>query len=263
MMPTDYLTLTPQPSTTAQLLATEARRRGMPVRTLPKPAPTDGRPGAHYFGGPKLAARIRDALGIALLEPADDWLTTLPYAYVRRRITSSTLAEAGRLPGRTFVKPPSDKSFPAAVYEDGTHLARTCPDLSPKTLVQVSDVVTWKREFRLYILDGECRTGSQCATFGRLDAAPLSGHPDEAAVLDFARTVLSTHAHTLPSAVVLDVGLLADGWAVVEANLPWFTNCYAASPDRALDVVLRAAGPRTRLTARDTPFCRHLTRPTP
>lgn len=30
---------------------------------------------------------------------------------------------------------------------------------------------------------------------------------------------------------------------VIEANMAWFANCYAADPDRVLDVVLRAAGP--------------------
>ncbi|MFD9421381.1 hypothetical protein [Streptomyces sp. NPDC060054] len=83
------------------------------------------------------------------------------------------------------------------------------------------------------------------------------------AVQEFADGLLAGCGHTLPSAVVVDIGLLsmpehgaADRWAVVEANMAWFSNCYAADPDRALDVVLRSAGPRSRLAARDRRFCR-------
>lgn len=222
-----------------------------------------GRPDGHYFGGPLFAAGIVDDLNISLLEPTDDWLTSLPYEYVLRNIESSTLGEVRHLSRPTFVKPPSDKSFPPAVYTDGSQLPEA-GHLSPETSVQVSDVVTWSREFRLFVLDGECRTGSQYAVFGRLDSVPLAGHPDEDAVLEFASDLLANHAHSLPSAVVLDVGLVpasghgAEGWAVVEANLAWFANCYAADPEHALDVVLRAAGPRSRMAARDRRFCRHL-----
>ncbi len=97
-----------------------------------------------------------------------------------------------------------------------------------------------------------------------MDSAPLHGHPDEEVVREFANNLLAAHGHTLPSAVALDVGLLSasgggtNGWAVVEANMAWFANCYASDPGHALDVVLRAAGPRSRLAARDRGFCRYL-----
>nr|WP_308315661.1 ATP-grasp domain-containing protein [Streptomyces sp. ISL-100] len=127
--------------------------------------------------------------------------------------------------------------------------------------MQIGEVVIWAAEFRLFILDGEVRTGSQYATFGRLDAARLKGHPHQNPVLEFAERLLATCARTLPSAVVVDVGLLGGptgDWAVVEANMAWFSSCYAADPDRALDVVLRSAGPRSRPPDRDRPFWRNV-----
>ncbi|MFB6618199.1 ATP-grasp domain-containing protein [Streptomyces sp. NPDC085524] len=262
-----FLALAPQYTTTAELLSTSARRRGMDVEVLPAHGGAGialGKRRGHYYGGPAFAARVVDALEVALLEPSDDWLATLPYEYTRRRIAMATLGEARRLSGPAFVKPPTDKSFPAAVYADGSRLP-TVPELSPEVPVQVSDVVTWAAEFRLYVLDGEVRTGSQYATFGRLDAERLDGHRHEAALLAFADDLLATCGGGLPSAVVVDIGLLAapeDGaagqWAVVEANMAWFSNSYAADPDRALDVVLRSAGPRTETAERDRPFCRNL-----
>ncbi|MFD7258793.1 ATP-grasp domain-containing protein [Streptomyces sp. NPDC059874] len=259
-----FLALAPQYTTTSELLSTSAHRRGMDVEVLPAHGGAGaamGRRGGHYYGGPAFAARVVDALEVALLEPSDDWLATLPYEYTGRRIAMATLAEARCLSRPAFVKPPSDKSFPAAVYAGGGCLP-TGPELSLDVPVQISDVVTWAAEFRLYLLDGEVRTGSQYATFGRLDAERLDGHRYEDAVLEFADDLLATCGGGLPSAVVVDIGLLAtpehgaaDQWAVVEANMAWFSNSYAADPDRALDVVLRSAGPRTQMAERDRRFC--------
>ena len=50
----------------------------------------------------------------------------------------------------------------------------------------------------------------------------------------------------------------ADQWTVVEANTASFSNCYAADPDRVLDVVLRSAGPRTQMAGRDRRFCQNI-----
>ncbi|WP_405558647.1 ATP-grasp domain-containing protein [Streptomyces sp. NBC_01171] len=251
-----FLALAPQYTTTSELLSASARRRGMYVEVLGG-APT-GRRGAHYYGGPAFAARVADDLEVALLEPSDDWLATLPYEYTGRHIAISTLSEARSLSRPAFVKPPREKSFPAAVYSTGDDLPP-----GPDAPVLISDVVTWAAEFRLYVLDGGVRTGSQYTMFGRLDAEPLEGHRHEAAVREFADDLLARCGEGLPSAVVVDVGLLTTPesgaeWAVVEANMAWFSNCYAADPDRALDVVLRSAGPRTGLSERDHRFCRNI-----
>ncbi|MFF8843600.1 hypothetical protein ACF08N_12870 [Streptomyces sp. NPDC015127] len=74
--------------------------------------------------------------------------------------------------------------------------------------------------------------------------------------------MLGAVAGTLPSAVTVDVGLAqdpdtgAEQWAVVEANMPWFSHSYCADPGRVLDVVLRAAGPRDLVSSHDLGFVR-------
>ncbi|WP_250293381.1 ATP-grasp domain-containing protein [Streptomyces atroolivaceus] len=261
----DLLALAPHRSTTATLLAGAARERGMDVTVLPRhglPARPPEGARAHYYGGPLFGASAAGRLGIALLEPDEGWLDALPYAFTGRRVRRVPLSEARHAPGPLFAKPPTDKSFPAAVYADGAGLRiPTGPQGDP--VVQISEVVTWVREFRLHLLDGEIRTGSQYACFGRLDVAPLDGHADEPAVRAFAGRLAEVCAGSLPSGVVLDVGLMrAEGdagegrWAVVEASMAWFSNLYAADPARALDVVLRAAGPCAGVRARDAPFRR-------
>ncbi|MER5634675.1 ATP-grasp domain-containing protein [Streptomyces nitrosporeus] len=262
-MAAPLLALAPHRSSTAALLADEARGRGMDVTVLPPggtPAPAPGTP-AHYYGGPRFAARAARRLGTALLEPADGWLDLLPYGLTGRRVRCLPLSRARSVPGPFFAKPPTDKSFPAAVYADGSGLPAPAGEGDPP--VQISEVVTWVREFRLHLLDGEVRTGSQYATFGRLDVAPLDGHADEPAVRAFARRLTGTCGDTLPSGVVVDIGLMrpAGGagpgrWAVVEANMAWFSNIYAADPGRALDVVLRSAGPEAGLREHDVRFRR-------
>ncbi|GAA3207168.1 ATP-grasp domain-containing protein [Dactylosporangium siamense] len=260
---------------TAELLAAAARRRGMAVRQLSGAGVPDRlrRAGdGHLYGGPTFAAAVAADLDLALLEPADDWLARLPYHYVHRDISLTTLGEARWSRTPMFVKPPRDKWLPAAVYADGSRLPGAGPH--PDTPVLVSGIVTFLVEYRLFVLDGAVHAASRYATHGRLDPAPLSGGPHLPvgphfpvdphcdAVLDFAARLLDDCAGSLPSAVVVDVGLASDAdrgdehWAVVEANMAWFSTSYAADPDRVLDVVLRAAGPRHRLAPHDLAYIR-------
>ena len=201
-------------------------------------------------------------LDLGLLEPPDDWLAGLPEELVGRRIDLTTLSEARSARSPVFVKPPSEKSFPAAVYADGTRLPGYSDSLGPDTPVLVSEVVTFAVEYRLFVLDSQIAAGSRYARYGRLDVAPLDADRHEQAVRDFAKRVIADCVETLPSAVALDVGLIQDpdtgrdAWAVVEANMAWFAHCYAADPDRVLDVVLRSAGPHVQVAQGDVRFLR-------
>lgn len=241
-----------------ELLAVEAAGRGMPVRA----AEEAGLAGpAYWYGGPVAGARLACRLGIALLEPGDDWLAELPEEFTGRRVRAVTIADAWAIDRPTFMKPPRDKSFPADVYTDGSRLPSS---LDPTTPVLLSDVVTFAAEYRLFLLDGRIATASRYAVFGRLDPCPFGTERADRAVTaqitEFADRLAAAAGHTLPSAVVVDVGQLLDPyrpghrWAVVEANMAWFSHAYAADPARVLDVVLRAAGPREHVRARDLAF---------
>lgn len=265
MIMTDgFLVLPPRPNSTAELLAVAAGERGLAVErfvTGAVPARLRGVAGGHLYGGPRFAGVVVDDLGIALLEPADDWLTGLPAEFLRRDVTLTSLGEARWSRTPMFVKQPREKELPAGVYADGGRLPGV--DVLPAdTEVLVSEIVTFVAEYRLFVLDATVHAASRYATFGRLDPAPLDDDPRESAVLDFAAGLLAAVGDGLPSAVVVDVGLAADAdrgdenWAVVEANMAWFSSCYAADPARVLDVVLRAAGPRDSLSPRDRSFVR-------
>jgi hypothetical protein len=260
----DFLVLPPRPDSTAEVLAAAAQRRGMVVERFRDgvvPQSLRGTERGHLYGGPAFAAAVGADLELALLDPADDWLPQLPEALLRRDVVLTSLGEARWSRGPMFVKQPRDKDLPAGVYADGSRLPAG-DALAASTPVLVSEIVTFVAEYRLFVLDATVHAVSRYATFGRLNVAPLDSDEHKFAVLGFATDLLSVCADSLPSAVVVDVGLTSDPdrgdehWAVVEANMAWFSTCYAADPDRVLDVVLRAAGPRHRVAARDRAFIR-------
>ncbi|RPK82139.1 ATP-grasp domain-containing protein [Streptomyces sp. ADI98-10] len=280
--PPRILVLPPRLTASARALRTTALRRGLRiVEATPSAVPEGlGRPGwagtqewagrtewtgsagsggstggeghaVHLHAGPSFADVVAPALGIALLEAPADWLARLPRALTRREIRAMPIGEAYRLRRPAFVKSPNDKSISALVYADGSRLPG--PDaVDPATVVLVSDVMTFAVEYRLHLLDGAVHTAGQYAEAGRLRLGP----PDREA-LAFGREVLAGAGETLPSAIVVDVGRNGEGrWAVIEANAAWASGCYSADPDRALDTVLRAAGPATDLSPHDRAFVR-------
>ncbi|MFG2494825.1 ATP-grasp domain-containing protein [Streptomyces caniferus] len=242
-----------QRTSTATLLTEAAARRGLETVTLTGPDTLRTLAGraVHWYGGPRIADRIAGPLRLGLLEPPDDWLARLPRQLTLRRIELMTHSEAVRLPGPFFAKPPRDKSFPPRTVASGAQL----PPAAPRTPVLVSEVVSFAAEYRLFLLDGALATATRYAVHGRLDPAPLHDDPYAPDVRAFAAR-LSALA-PLPSAAAVDVGRLnGGGWAVVEANMPYFAHCYAADPAAVLDVVLRAAGPGSRVREGDRRFLR-------
>ncbi|MGI8334607.1 ATP-grasp domain-containing protein [Actinomadura scrupuli] len=253
------LILPPAPTVTAQLLADAARSRRMEVRILtrrPVPRGLFGR--THLYGGEAFADAVAPELGTALLQPPSRWLADLPAEFTRREVVHTTLGAAFRLERARFIKPAAGKAFPAQVYPSGGDLPSGVPGQTP---VLVADPVHFAAEYRLHVLDGAVRAGGRYAVDGVLDPAPADTLPEWPSVLSFAAELLGHDAETLPSAVVVDVGMMvgADGrreLAVVEANEAWFSNCYAADPAGVLDVVLRAALPAAAVPSRDRPFVR-------
>ena len=258
------LVFPPRFNDTARALSEAAARRGLRTETLSTwqvPEHLRGHGAAHLYAGPLFADAVGAELNLALLQPPEDFLPSLDAAFLARDVRLVSMARARMIRRPVFVKPPADKQFPAKVYADGSKLPG--PDAVDDDMrVLVSDVVRFLVEYRLFVLDGAIHTGSRYATDGDLDIAPLdAADADTAMALEFAADLLQATAASLPSAVVLDVGLLRfdDGArrpAVVEANMAWASGHYAADADRVLDVVLRAAFDHGVLSKRDMPFAR-------
>ncbi|MFJ1781464.1 ATP-grasp domain-containing protein [Streptomyces anulatus] len=265
--PPRILVLPPRLTASARTLRATALRRGLRIVEATASAVPEGLGSprwaegigctgsdghaVHLHAGPSFADVVAPALGIALLEAPADWLARLPRALTQRDIRATTIGEAYRLRRPAFVKSPNDKSVSALVYADGSRLPG--PDaVDPATVVLVSDVMTFSVEYRLHLLDGAVHAAGQYAEAGRLRVGPPDGD-----ALAFGRDVLAAAGETLPSAIVVDVGRDDEGrWAVIEANAAWASGCYSADPDRALETVLRAAGPATALSPHDRDFVR-------
>ncbi|MBO0654159.1 ATP-grasp domain-containing protein [Streptomyces triculaminicus] len=240
----------PRLTASAESVRDTALRRGLHAVQLPTFTVPDGMRAAHLHAGPGFADAVAPVCGIAPLEAPQDWLAGLPRAYTRRDVRLVPIGEAYALRRPAFVKSPNDKGIRAMVYADGSRLPG--PDAVDRhTPVLVSDVVEFTAEYRLHVLDGAVRTGGRYAEGGRLAPGPLS---DDAVA--FGQDLLAALAPTLPSAIVVDVGVVDGRWAVIEANAAWASGLYTADPEHALDVILRAAGPAGAVVSRDRRFVR-------
>lgn len=244
------LLLPPRLTASARAIQEAACRRGLRTVQLPTFDVPDGLTAAHLHAGPSFADAVAARLGIALLEAPAQWLATLPDAFTRRNVRIMPIREAWSLAYPVFAKSPNDKSIRAMIYTDGTKLPG--PDaVEPDTLVLVADVVRFDTEVRLHVLDNAVVGASRYARGGQRDLGPA---PHDA--LAFGTDLLAAVGHTLPSAIVIDVGTLDGDWVVIEANAAWASGCYTTDPAIALDVVLCAARPIGTLTAHDRQFTR-------
>lgn len=187
-----------------------------------------------------MAPTLAGPLGLAMAEPPDDWLPTLPEEYRKRSVRLTTLGEARTNLNPRFVKPPNDKSFPAAVCR-GPDLPREFPDEMP---VLSAEVVEWAIEFRCFILDRQMRTFSVYLRDGVLqkENGYESTEAEDAEVREFVGRMLADPRVRLPRAVVLDVGVIhGRGWAAVELNSAWGAGIYGCDPVEVLEVIRHAA----------------------
>src|SRR5262245_56457869 len=74
------------------------------------------------YGEGLFAASVSEALQLALIQPTFSWLADLPERFRRRNVQCRTLGQARQHQSPAFIKPASDKSFPAQVYPSGDAL---------------------------------------------------------------------------------------------------------------------------------------------
>jgi hypothetical protein len=205
------------------------------------------------YGEPLFAAVVANQLGLVLLEPPFDWLTTLAQDYRKRDIRFATLGEARQHRQPAFVKPADDKCFLAGVFPSGAQLP--AEDVLPgATPVLIAEPVKWEVEFRCFVLEGEVVTLSPYLRNGELVQSPEGVWEDQRTneAREFAQRVLLDGSVTLPPAVVMDVGIIEGrGWSVIEANAAWGSGIYGCDPAAVLHVVRRACLPRGQVPATD------------
>lgn len=196
---------------------------------IPENCPIDG---TALSGGWTFCRRVARSLGGHVLEPEDDFLPSLPFRFVNRRIAMTTLAAARGSAEPQFVKPVKDKPFRAGVYDRGTDIPAA--DTDGDMLVLTSAPAVWEIEYRFFVLDREIVAVSPY----RWTEGDYPGEETEREALRFGEQVLADATVMLPRAVVLDVGVIAGtGWSVVEANAAAMSGIYDCDPARVLEVL--------------------------
>ncbi|MBX9653466.1 ATP-grasp domain-containing protein [bacterium] len=236
-MPT--LILTPRFTDDAQALWRAAQRLGWNVERLsswrvPDELKIISEPVLYVEG--LFGDLIAGEFGISLSQPPLDWLPSLPIEYRKREVFLTTLASARMIKQPMFMKPPNDKCFPAGIYTGGD-LPLEFDEAAP---VLVSEVVSWEKEFRCFVLDRQVRTMSIYLRNGipqrEFDFTAEEDELDDARA--FAERLLFDHRVTLPRAAVIDVGVIQDrGWAVIEQNAAWGSGIYGCNPSEVLEVI--------------------------
>jgi hypothetical protein len=240
------LLLSPRHSDDSQALWRAATQAGWSVERLVGwrvPAHVRGRPDVVLHVEALFAPVIADELDLALSDPPDDWLVRLPVEYRRREIALTTLADARSLSQPAFVKPPNDKSFPAAVYA-GSELPQGYDDAMA---VLVSEIVSWTIEYRCFVLDRRLATYSVYCRDGepQQENGYATDADEDAAMRAFVDVLLADPRVELPRAAVVDVGVIAGrGWACVEQNAAWGAGIYGCDPRVVLEVIRHAVAPR-------------------
>ena len=192
------------------------------------------------FAEPLFNQAVAEQLGLALIEPPEDFIITLPGEYVGRRVSLATASEARRLPGPVFLKPPNRKTFPARVYSGGGEL----PEMPGDDPILASEPVEWVAEFRFFVRDRRVHAWSPYWLHGALARKEDEWvvEPETAtATRGLVDRLLADPGVNLPAALVIDAGVIRGiGPAVVEANEASGAGIYGCDPRDVLDV-LRAA----------------------
>ena len=207
------------------------------------------------YGEPLFAEAVCDQIGLVLLEPPIDWLTTIPIEYLSREVTLTTLAEARQMQERAFVKPADGKIFDPKVYASGAELP-TDDHVDADIGVLRSGVVDFRVEVRCFVRGRSIVTKSPYWRDDELASDANGSWPfqdsEEQEALEFARTVLDDDRVVIPPACTLDVGRLSDGsWAIIEANPAWGAGLYGCDPKEVLLSIGDAIMPRDLVTEAD------------
>lgn len=210
------------------------------------------------------AAGVRAAgISVPLLSCGPEWLLGLPDEYVRRKVVVCCVDETYetirmRMRGdlrqteRVFVKLPESKIdvFPAGLFAVAPNLNETLVErgLPRSAVVQLSEEVKFGTEARFFVAQREIAAGS----LYKIGYGGLVWSADEFAAMAatvevkdefdrlkaFADRVVADRRVDQPPGWVLDVGMLNDGPAVVEANAAWSSVPYDCRPSGVLESII-------------------------
>jgi hypothetical protein len=180
------------------------------------------------YGSDAFCLVLQQKLGLELLSPADDLILAAPAQALRRGVRRVGLSEAKGSTYPLFVKSMVPKQIRSRVYVSPDELVAECVGLDEGAEFLVSDVVHFESEIRCFVLRGEV-----------LDCASYEGAGEVEEVVPFVRELASRMS--LPRAVVVDVGRLPEGLALIELNAAWGAGLNGCDAEHVLPAIAEAS----------------------
>ncbi|WP_292008831.1 ATP-grasp domain-containing protein [Chryseobacterium sp.] len=190
------------------------------------------------YGEDIYAEIVSEQCGLTLLKPQDNWLANISEKFTKRKISYGLLKDYIQKEN-IFIKCSDFKSFKAGVYKKVTDI-HGFDSLDQNATVFISEVVEWQLEVRCFVFNNEIKTFSSYWRNNTFDTSSLSEN-EQQGLLNFFKDFIQQYADTLPTAIVLDFGIIKDkGWALIEANPAWCSGLYACDPEKALEVIAKS-----------------------
>ena len=192
------------------------------------------KPGIPY-GSQIFCEVISQQMNWNLILNSFDWLSTLPFEVLGRKIEFMTLKDALKINVPKFIKPADDKVFPCKVYQTGQEI-NLYEGLSLETPTLVSDPVNFVSEYRCFVKDQRILTAS-CYKLGDEINNPNNWEVNLPEVLSTLSKWLK-EGLIISKPAVIDVGYLDNGQLVViESNPAWASGIYGCDLWGVLEVL--------------------------
>ncbi len=190
------------------------------------------------YGEDIYAEIVSEQCDLILMKPEDNWLAGISEKFTQRKISYGQLKDFIH-EKNIFIKCSDFKSFKAAVYQKITDI-KGFDSLDLEITVFMSEVVEWELEVRCFVLNNEIKTCSSYWRNDTFDISPLS-EKEQKDMLAFFDSFIQKYASTLPTAIVIDFGIIkGKGWALIEANPAWCSGLYACDAEKALEVIVKS-----------------------
>lgn len=198
------------------------------------------------YAEPLLATHVARALGLELLEPANDWLPSLPESWRKRAASLATMKEARSCVEPRFIKSAGGKEFDARSYESGKDLPRG-EMIADSLPVLIQEIVHWEVEYRCFVSEGTVKAASSYWRHGKVsrDENGVWSADELSEAIEFCNSLLRDPKVFALDACVIDVGIIRErGWAVIECNAAWSSGIYGCDGAAVLPVLRRACRPK-------------------
>ncbi|TPN86842.1 ATP-grasp domain-containing protein [Aquimarina algicola] len=167
---------------------------------------------------------LAQVLGLKLIEPKDELISTLDFKWIKRKIQILEISKIKETDFPIFIKPVKPKTFKSGIYSDFKSFTKEIRGIEQNEQVIKSNIIEIEGEVRAFILNNEI-----------LDLAIYEGNCDLHLAKEFLVDFLQKLTIDLPKTYVIDLGYnQVDGWFVIEFNSSWGAGLNSCNPNKVI-----------------------------